>query len=59
MEYGGPAVWLIVLTIGVVVLGVAMIYGISRNRQRTLSEKQATEAETRRGYEKQDRNEPE
>ena len=59
MEIAGPTLWLIVLTIGVIVLGAAMAYGMRRNRDRTLSEKITTEVETRRGYEKQDKNEPE
>lgn len=59
MDIAGPALWLIVLTIGVIVLGVAMAYGMRRNRDPTLSEKITTEVETRRGYEKQDKNEPE
>ena len=59
MDIAGPALWLIVLTIGVIVLGVAMAYGMRRNRDRTLSEKITTEVETRHGYEKQDKNEPE
>ena len=59
MDIAGPALWLIVLTIGVIALGVAMAYGMRRNRDRTRSEEITTEVETRRGYEKQDRNEPE
>ena len=55
----GPALWLIVLTVGVIVLAGAMAYGMRRNRDRTLSEKVKTEVETRRGYEKQDKNPPE
>ena len=54
MDIVGPALWFIVLTVGVIVLGVAIAYGMRRNRDRTLSEKITTEVETRRGYEKQD-----
>ncbi|MVT00014.1 hypothetical protein [Devosia marina] len=54
----GPALWLVVLTVGVIVLGGAMAYGMRRNRDRTLSEKITTEVETRRGYEEQDKNPP-
>lgn len=54
----GPALWLIVLTVGVIVLGGAMAYGMRRNRDRTPSEKVTTEVETRRGYEEQDKNPP-
>ena len=40
--------------VGVVILGLAMAYGISRNRNRTRAEKQLTEAATRANYAKQD-----
>jgi hypothetical protein len=53
----GPALWLILLTIGVVALGAAAVYGIMRNRQRTLSDRVTTEVETRREYQKEDRDE--
>lgn len=55
METTGPALWLILLTVGVAVLGAAMIYGIMRNRQRTLAERITTEVETKREYEREDR----
>jgi predicted MFS family arabinose efflux permease len=55
MEFGGQAIWLVLLTLGVVVLAGAMIYGIMRNRQRTLSERVMTEVETKREYEREDR----
>jgi len=55
MDIAGPAAWLILLTIGVLVLAGAMIYGTMRNRQRTLSEKIRTEVETKREYEREDR----
>ena len=55
METTGPALWLILLTFGVVVLGAAMIYGTMRNRQRTLSERVTTEVETKREYQREDR----
>lgn len=51
----GPSIWLIVLTIGVVVLIAAMVYGIMRNRQRTLGERVASEAATREEYRAEDR----
>lgn len=40
--------------VGVVILGLAVAYGISRNRKRTRAEKQVTEAATRANYAKQD-----
>lgn len=49
-----PYVWLIALTLGVVLLGGAMIYGTMRNRQRTLAERVETEVETRREYQRED-----
>lgn len=55
METAGPALWLIILTIGVVILGGAVIYGIMRNRSRTLAERVTTEVETRREYQREDR----
>ncbi|MBJ3786161.1 hypothetical protein [Devosia sediminis] len=55
MEYGGQAMWLVLLTLGVVVLAAAMIYGTMRNRQRSLSEKVTTEVETKREYQRENR----
>lgn len=51
----GPSFWLILLTLGVVVLAAAIVYGIMRNRQRSLGERIHTEAATRREYSKEDR----
>jgi len=39
--------------VGAAILGLAMAYGISRNRKRTRAEKQVTEAATRANYAKQ------
>ena len=50
----GPALWLMLLTIGVIALGAAMAYGIIQNRKRTRAEKALTEAATRREYQKED-----
>ncbi|HEY8576046.1 MAG TPA: hypothetical protein VIL88_06880 [Devosia sp.] len=55
METSGPSFWLILLTIGVVLLGAAMAYGASRNRSRTQAEKNLTAAATRQEYVKEDR----
>lgn len=55
MEFGGQAIWAVVITLGVIVLAGAMIYGMMRNRQRTLSERILTEVETKREYEREDR----
>ncbi|WP_160297861.1 hypothetical protein [Devosia chinhatensis] len=55
MDTVGPSIWLIALTIGVVILGVAVVYGIMRNRTRTLSERVTTEVETKREYAREDR----
>ena len=51
----GPAFWLILLTLGAVVLVLAMGYAIIRNRSRTPAEKAQTEAATKREYEREDR----
>ncbi|WP_338722130.1 hypothetical protein [Devosia sp. XK-2] len=56
MDIAGPAFWLILLIIGAIALGGTMIYGIMRNRKRTLSDKVTTELETRREYEREDHN---
>jgi len=55
METSGQTFWLILLTLGVVVLAAAIIYGMLRNRQRTRLEEAATEAATRREYAEEDR----
>ena len=52
----GPSIWLILVTIGVVVLALAAVFGIMRNRQRTGTEKAITEAATRANYQAEDRN---
>lgn len=51
----GPTVWLLLLTVGAVVLGAAPVYGISQNQKRTPGEKALTEAATRAEYKKEDR----
>ncbi|MFD2648464.1 hypothetical protein ACFSX5_11735 [Devosia albogilva] len=51
----GPSIWLILLTVGVAILAAAAIYGIMRNRQRTLGERVHTEVETKREYAAEDR----
>jgi hypothetical protein len=55
METSGQTFWLLLLTLGVVVLAAAIIYGMLRNRQRTRLEEATTEAATRREYDKEDR----
>jgi cytochrome c-type biogenesis protein CcmH/NrfF len=55
METSGQTLWLILLTLGVVVLAAAIIYGMMRNRQRTRLEEVTTEAATRREYAEEDR----
>jgi hypothetical protein len=51
----GPTLWLLLLTVGVVALGLAIGYGISQNRKRTAAEKTLTEAATLREYQREDR----
>ena len=41
--------------VGAVVLGLAMAYGIMRNRGRTRAEKEVTETATRKNYAEEDR----
>lgn len=52
---GTTTVWLLILTVGVIALGLAMAYGLNRNRHRTMAEKQMTEAATRQVYRAEDR----
>jgi glycerol uptake facilitator-like aquaporin len=58
MDYSGQTLWLILLTVGVLVLAIAAIYGTMRNRQRTLGEKLHTEAATRAEYKTEDGTNP-
>lgn len=51
----GPFLWLILLTVGVAALGLAIAFGMGRNRQRTPVEKAVTEAATQREYKREDR----
>ena len=51
------APWFLVLVGGTIVLGIAIAYGVLRNRQRTTREKLQTEAATRDIYHKEDRGE--
>lgn len=51
----GPAMWLTVLTIGVVVLAAALVFGIMRNRQRTPTERAVSEAATKAEYAVEDK----
>ncbi len=48
-------VWLLILTVGVIALGLAMAWGMNRNRKRTPLEGQVTEAATRQEYRAEDR----
>jgi len=50
-------VWLLILTVGVIVLGAAMAWGLIRNRARSPAERQMTEAATRREYQAEDKDE--
>ena len=45
-----PALWLLVLTVGVIALGAAMLYARQRNKMRTPAEKARTDAATRDQY---------
>ena len=48
-------VWLLILTVGVVALGLAMAWGLNRNRARSPAERALTEAATRREYREEDK----
>jgi Flp pilus assembly protein TadB len=52
----GPTFWLMLLTIGVIALGAAMVFGMRRNQARSRSDRLATDAATRRQYQAEDRN---
>ncbi|HEV7292188.1 MAG TPA: hypothetical protein VGN79_07695 [Devosia sp.] len=51
----GPSLWLILLTVGVVVLGLAAVFGVMRNRKLTRGEHAARDAGTVREYKVEDR----
>jgi hypothetical protein len=51
----GPALWLILLTVGVAALGFAMVFAQRRNSSRTPAEKVLTEVATRGEYKAEDR----
>ncbi len=51
----GPSLWLIVLTLGAILLLAAMIYGFYRGQRRSRAEEALTEAATRQEYEREDR----
>jgi hypothetical protein len=51
----GPGFWLILLTVGVVALGLAMAFAQWRNGKRTPAEKVLTEVATRGEYKAEDR----
>ena len=51
----GPTLWLILLTVGVVVLGLIMAFGATRNGKRTQRERLHTEAATEREYKAESR----
>lgn len=55
METSGPALWLILLTVGVIALAVAIGYGIMRNRQRKPVDEAVTAASTKAEYRREDR----
>ena len=55
METSGPAMWLILLTVGVIALAGAIAYGMMRNNKRRPVEKAVTEAATKEEYRREDR----
>ena len=57
MDIFGPAFWLILLTVGVAVLGIALAYAKKRNRERTPAERAHTASATRAERKAEDRDE--
>tara|TARA_R110002020_G_scaffold12525_3_gene45880 strand:- start:1061 stop:1237 length:177 start_codon:yes stop_codon:yes gene_type:complete len=55
MDIFGPAFWLILLTIGVAVLGIALAYAKKRNGERSPAERAHTAAATRAERQAEDR----
>ena len=55
MDFLGPVFWLILLTVGVAVLGLAMAYARKRESERTPAERAYTEAAARRERQAEDR----
>ncbi len=51
----GPMFWLILVTLGVAVLGIAMAMANSRNKKRTPLERSVTDAATKQQYRDEDR----
>jgi hypothetical protein len=46
----GPTLWLMLLTVGVIALGLVMAFGAMRNGKRTQHERNITEAATKQEY---------
>jgi hypothetical protein len=57
MDILGQSTWLSVLVGGTIILALAIVYAMVRNRRRTLGERVATEAATREEYKAEDRDE--
>lgn len=55
MIFSGPIFWAIVFVGGIVALGLALTYGLSRNSRRTPAEKRVTEKATQDIYREEDR----
>ncbi|WIY53577.1 hypothetical protein O9Z70_03295 [Devosia sp. YIM 151766] len=55
MSASGPAMWMFAIAGGAVILFCALVYGIMRNRDRTLAERRTTEAASRAEYSAEDK----
>ena len=55
MNIAGPALWLIILTVGVIALGAVMAYAKKRNSERTPAERARTEAAAKAEQRAEDR----
>lgn len=55
MDIVGTSPWVYVVIVGIAVLGIAIAYGMMRNKNRTAAERAASEAGTHAVYEREDR----
>jgi hypothetical protein len=58
MDNLASAPWALVTIVGVLILAVAICYGMWMNSKRTRSQRRLTEAATRREYEEEERQRP-
>jgi hypothetical protein len=51
----GTVLWFFAIVGGTIILGIAVAYGVLRNKKRTIAEKRASERGAHEIYEKEDR----